>query len=565
MSSQKAVGDNADRNRRAKADDGGCDVSHVQRAFFSAKRSELLTPIHAVVEVSERLLSEIVRREDLPEQFITDMRVIHLTAEELLEMIDEVLNPDRIGDTGEQDDLGELRSRVRHDMRNKLNPIINYSEMWVEESDDPGIQPYASDLQLICESGRQCDSLLDRILTSLDKQSFELSDEEMQLVSGAVGRMFHPDGNAQDQNETGRLLVVDDNETNRQILQRRLQSQGHEVSLAANGTEALRMLAEESFDLVLLDILMPEVDGFDVLVRMKSDDRLRDIPVIMISALNETDVVVRCIQAGAEDYLPKPFNPVMLKARIGACLEKKRLREREKEHMRQIEMERQRSDELLHVILPADIVAELKRENQVRPRRYENVAVLFADIVNFTPYCDRNPPEEVMSLLQRLVIAWEESALRHNVEKIKTIGDAFMAASGLLNRRGDPVLNCLRCGQEMIDATRNLADDWNLRVGIHCGQVVGGVLGQRQYLFDLWGDTVNTASRMESGGNPGFITLSEAAWRVVEPRCIGSCIRKVPIKGKGPMDIYRFEGFKDPVSKSSEARDGRSSVAKQVQ
>lgn len=547
------------RGSHGQSDASGRELNRIRKAFLATKRIELLTPVHAIVDVSERLLSHVIQCVELPEEFIADLRVIHLTAEELLEMIGDVLNPDRMERAGADEDFEELQSRVRHDMLNKLNPIINYSEMWMEESDDPEIRSYSSDLQLICDSGRRCHSLIGRIVKSLEAETFEFSDGDMQLVSGAVGRMFDPDGEPSTQ-ETGRLLVVDDNETNRRILERRLLSQGHDVALAENGTDALRMLAERPFDLVLLDILMPEIDGFDVLVRMKSDERLRDIPVIMISALDATDVVVRCIQAGAEDYLPKPFNPVMLKARVSACLEKKRLREREKEHLRQIERERRRADELLHVILPSSIVAELKRENRVRPRRYENVAVLFADIVNFTPYCDRNAPEEVMSLLQRLVVAWEESALRHNVEKIKTIGDAFMAASGLLNRRGDPVLNCLRCGVEMIESTRKLASEWNLRVGIHCGQVVGGILGQRQYLFDLWGDTVNTAARMESGGKPGSITMSEVAWRVVEHHCIGSCIRKVLIKGKGPMDIYCFEGFKERASESSEARDVRSPV-----
>jgi DNA-binding response OmpR family regulator len=508
----------------------------------------LLAPIHAVVDTSERLLSQI-RQKHIPgisenprDVLLADLKVIHQTAEELLEMIDEVLHPERIDSASTEDDFRRMQSQVRHDMLNKLNPIINYSELWLEDADDPALQPFEADLRMICESGKQCHSLIDRIVASFNQETVDLTDSSMKLVAGAVEEIFKPP-HAAAEGETGRLLVVDDNATNRVILDRRLKSQGHEVFLAKNGTEALEMLAENDFDLVLLDILMPQVNGFDVLVRMKSSESLRDIPVIMISALSEMDVVVRCIEAGAEDYLPKPFNPVMLKARIGACLEKKRLREREKEHLRQIEREQHRADELLHVILPTDIVAELKRDNRVKPRRYENVAVLFADIVNFTPFCDRTPPEEVMSVLQRLVVAWEESALLHNVDKIKTIGDAFMAASGLLNRRGDPVLNCLRCGVEMIEATRQLATEWSLRVGIHCGSVVGGVLGRRQYLFDLWGDTVNTAARMESHGVPGQITLSEAAWRTVEPHCRGSRIQKVPIKGKGPMDVYRFDGF----------------------
>jgi signal transduction histidine kinase len=134
---------------------------------------------------------------------------------------------------------------------------------------------------------------------------------------------------------TGHILVVDDNQLNRQKLQMMLKIQGHTVALATDGLEALRMLNEENFDVVLLDIVMPGLDGHGVLERMKADPRLRDIPVIVISSLDETDTIVRCIEQGAEDYLPKSFNPVVLRARIEASLHKKRLREMESAYLRQ--------------------------------------------------------------------------------------------------------------------------------------------------------------------------------------------------------------------------------------
>jgi class 3 adenylate cyclase len=286
------------------------------------------------------------------------------------------------------------------------------------------------------------------------------------------------------------------------------------------------------------------MDGFEVLMRLKSDPRLREIPVIMISALNEINYVVSCIKLGAEDFLTRPYNVVFLQARIGACLEKKRLHEREIEHLEQIESERRRADELLHVIMPREIVEELKTNNAVVPRRYDNVAVLFADIVDFTTYCDRHPPEEVVQQLQRLVESFENTCLAYEVQKIKTIGDAFMAACGLLTRVENPTLNCIRLGQEMIAATQALAIGWNLRVGIHFGQVIGGVLGHRQYLFDLFGDTVNTAARMESHGEAGRIVLSASAWSQVERLCTGTQLDPTPIKGKGVLLRYRFDSLR---------------------
>src|SRR5262249_52757935 len=203
----------------------------------------------------------------------------------------------------------------------------------------------------------------------------------------------------------GHVLIVDDNETNRDLLARRLARQGYSLETAETGRQALELIRararavpgarcqvpggmeaggpgasppgtshlapdtaseSEPFDLILLDIMMPEMNGYQVLQELKADETLRHIPVIMISALDEIDSIVRCIESGAEDYLTKPFNPVLLKARIDACLEKKRLRDREAHYLRQIEHEKSRYEDLLHVILPHDIVQELTLTNQVK-------------------------------------------------------------------------------------------------------------------------------------------------------------------------------------------------------
>jgi CheY-like chemotaxis protein len=339
------------------------------------------------------------------------------------------------------------------------------------------------------------------------------------------------------------LLVVDDNEANRDMLSRRLARLGYTVALAEDGRTALARLREGSFDLMLLDIMMPDMDGYQVLQQVKADERLRDLPVIVLSALDETASAVRCIELGAEDYLPKPFDSVLLRARISACLEKKRLRDREKLYLQQIEAEKRRADELLHVILPGEVVAELKATNEVKPRRFDDVAVLFCDIVGFTAYCDQREPSLVIPYLQQLVEVYEDLALRHNLQKMKTIGDCFMAASGLLNPVANPVLNTVRCGQEMIAAAQALPVGWNVRIGIDVGPVVAGVLGRRQYLYDVFGDTVNTAARMERQGEPGSITLSGHAWARVADQCRGESLGAVDVKGKGLMTVYRFQEF----------------------
>ncbi len=334
------------------------------------------------------------------------------------------------------------------------------------------------------------------------------------------------------------VLVVDDNDDNRYTLTRRLRRQGYEnITEVENGRDALAALEADKFDLVLLDVMMPEMNGYETLEYIKSDMATRDIPVIMISALDELDSVVRCIELGAEDYLPKPFNATLLKARISASLEKKRLRDQESSYLDQLETERERSDKLLHAILPPGAVQELKATDTVQPRRYEDVAVLFCDIVGFTEYCDRTPPETVVGQLQGLVQAFEEIALSHELEKIKTIGDAFLATGGLLQKIENPVLACVKCGLEMASTSESLDPGWQVRVGIHCGPIVAGIVGQRQFMFDLWGDTVNVAARIADEADPGAVFLSNEAWLYVRRSAQGRTRGLVPLKGKGELEL----------------------------
>jgi class 3 adenylate cyclase len=508
-----------------------------RKARLAQKREQLLAPASALRELGKMLLKDA--RDRGQEEFQTDMQQIHALAERLVETIGGLLDPNE----GEAEEGFE--KRLRHDLRTPPTEIIGLCEIWLEDAREQLLEGFIADLEVVRSLGKKLVGCIDDLLAFKKVASdpdVNIPWPEEAAARQLIASLPHVEEDAP-ADITGVVLVVEDNDVSRDVLVRRLVRQGHTVAEARNGRQALDRLRAQSFDLVLLDILMPEMNGFQVLEALKADERLRDVPVIMITAFTELDGVARAIELGAEDYLPKPFNAVVLRARVGASLEKKRLRDRERLHLAQIEVERRRSDELLHVILPGEIVSELKETNQVRPRRHENVAVLFCDVVGFTPYCDANPPEQVVRHLQHLIEQWEESALRHEVEKIKTIGDAFMAAAGLLKRPDNPVLSCVRCGLEMIQACQRLEAGWNLRVGIHVGPVVAGVIGKRQYLFDLWGDTVNTAARMESHGIPGAITLSGEAWAQVSEHCCGEPRGPVAVKGKGQIEMYRFAGF----------------------
>ncbi len=228
--------------------------------------------------------------------------------------------------------------QLLHDLRSPLNQIIGYSEMLTEDAQAQQRHEVVTDLGRIGAAGRRVLALLEENFTAEPERAAPRAAATDASTEGTV--LMHP------YIVPGRLLVVDDDAANRDVLSRRLRRQGHDVSTAGNGRDTLRLMRETAFDAVLLDIMMPDMDGYEVLGHIKADERLQHIPVIMVSALSEVQSVVRCIEAGAEDYLTKPFNPVLLRARIGASLEKKRGRDRETALYEQLQQNYKRLQEL---------------------------------------------------------------------------------------------------------------------------------------------------------------------------------------------------------------------------
>lgn len=347
------------------------------------------------------------------------------------------------------------------------------------------------------------------------------------------------------------VLVVDDNEMNRDLLSRRLQRQGHKIVMAENGKQALEQLQSQPFDLILLDVMMPEMNGYQVLEHLKADAALRHIPVIMISALDDIDSVVRCIELGAEDYLFKPFNPILLKARIGACLEKKRLRDQEQAFLKQIQTEQEKVERLLLNILPQPIADRLKQGQHTIADNFAEVTVLFADIVNFTHLSATLAPTELVQLLNQIFSAFDHLVERYGLEKIKTIGDAYMAVGGLPTPRTDHAEAIAEMALDMQQAITQFTfpqaesaahQPLKIRIGIHTGPVGAGVIGTTKFAYDLWGDTVNTASRMEFHSLPGQIQVSTATYEFLKHKYLFEPRGTIEVKGKGAMATYFLIG-----------------------
>ena len=290
-----------------------------------------------------------------------------------------------------------------------------------------------------------------------------------------------------------RLLVVDDNKVNRLLLIRALELQGHHGVGAENGRIALEMLEREPFDLVLLDIAMPEMDGFQVLERLLANSRLRDLPVIVTSALEDMASVVRCIELGAEDYLHKPVNPVLLKARVSSSLEKKRLRDAQKELVRRF--------------ATAEVAQDLQESGFALGGKYVTATVMFTDIRGFTAMCATQPPDETIELLNTYYTLMFDAITGQRGVVNQMIGDGLMAVFGAPLPLPDAAECAVRAALDMIEmiellnAERTAAQKApiHIGIGIATGEMVAGYTGtQQRATYTCVGNTVNLAARLEA-------------------------------------------------------------------
>ena len=327
------------------------------------------------------------------------------------------------------------------------------------------------------------------------------------------------------------VLIVDDTPTNVGVISGVLKDL-YKTKVATNGEKALVLAsASEKPDLILLDVVMPGMDGYEVCRRLKANPLTRDIPVIFLTA--KTDAIDEEIGfgVGAVDYIHKPFSAPLVLARVKTQLALRAA-------LTEAHAARNQADELLHTLLPKKAADEIRAIGTVIPRRYENVAVLFCDVTNFTSYCDKHEPEDVVSRLDALFVIFERITARHGLEKIKTIGDGFMAAGGLLQEVKDPLCSAVRCGLEMSSTLIDAQLGWEVRVGVHSGTVVAGVVGQERYQFDIWGDTVNVAARMSEKSIPGSVAVTKDVWEHIGHEFDGEPLGEMEVKGKGMISVF---------------------------
>jgi len=344
---------------------------------------------------------------------------------------------------------------------------------------------------------------------------------------------------------TGTILVVDDDAMNRTILSTSLEEAGYAVEVAEDGQQAIEILHNKSVDVVLLDLLMPKMNGFQVLEQMKAESALHHIPVIVVSAEEDMENVICCIEMGAEDYLMKPFNPVLLRARIHSGLEKKRLRDLEKEQQRILKDTFGKY--VAHEVRDAVLSGQIPLDGETK-----DVTVLFADLRDFTPLTESTPPKEMVKILNSYFTGMAPVIHRHHGSILRYVGDEIYAVFGAPLFLNDHPCHAVEAALDMrrrldvVNRNLELQGHAPLRqgIGIHSGRVVAANIGSPDRLsYDLVGDTVNLASRIQGVTKKfGVDILISATTRAHLPDDF--TLEKLPattVKGKKePVEIFKI-------------------------
>ncbi|MCG9873421.1 MAG: response regulator [Leptospiraceae bacterium] len=404
-----------------------------------------------------------------------------------------------------------------------------------------------------------------------------------------------------------KILFAEDSTIQGTILKKLLTQRGFDVRWAKNGEEGWNFLQDFQPSLIISDVEMPISDGYEFCTRVKKDLNFRNIPVVLCSSLSDPEDIIRGIECGANGYITKPYEESFLMYRIESILNnmeqdvednnpidvqyagKTYTIHASKMHMMQIllsiyentvkknkellitqidlqhkaqELEKslQESERLLRNILPEKIADRLKSQGFDKPEYFESVSVLFTDFKGFTDVAEFMSPDELVEQLDLCFAQFDAIVEMYGVEKLKTIGDSYMAAGGIpVSNQTHPV-DLIRAAMEIkqfMDMTKNLRKDqglpyWELRIGIHTGPVVAGVIGNKKFAYDMWGDTVNTASRMESSGEVGRVNISRDTYDRVKDFFLCHYRGKIPAKNKGSIDMFFVERIHPELSRDEE-------------
>ncbi len=415
--------------------------------------------------------------------------------------------------------------KLWHDLRNLIGSIQGYCELLLDELGE--ISTYNNTSEQLRAIGTLCSQLFQQ---ETDTTNYATSPRAL------------------NKGEPGTILIVEDQQESREIIRRYLEQDRHKVIEATSGTIMFDRLSSEDVDLILLDLILPEMDGYQLLQRLKQHNIWRAIPVIVVSGDKDTERVIRCIEAGAEDYLFKPFNPVLLQARISAGVERKRWHDREEKYRQELELNQRFIRKVFGRYLSEEIVDALLEnpEGLDLGGVQRKVTVLMADIRGFTTICEQLPPHRVVRLLNNYLGGMAEIIMKYEGTVDEFIGDAILAIFGAPIRRQDDTDRALCCALEMQQALGKINQcnreeglpEIEIGISLNTGLVVAGNIGsERRAKYGVVGHTVNQTARIEEQCPAGSILISDATYQDAE--ALLSIGDNMSIQAKGILQAIR--------------------------
>ncbi|MBR9989256.1 MAG: response regulator [Gemmatimonadetes bacterium] len=512
------------------------DPLRVKRATLGHMRHELRTPINGILGYAEMLLED----EPAPE-LSADLERIRAAGRRLLVLIDEILSPERLVNDGEVRTLESFGAQVAADLRTPTSSVIGYSEMLIENAKEAGNDIIVPDLERILTSARRLLELSgDITAVATGGEPAHASDAALtassRLTESVLVKMGPSGSGLAAAEGEGTVLIVDDNSVNRDLLSRQLARRGYIVETAADGVAALEKLAEREFDVVLLDVIMPRMDGVETLQRIRADARLEDLPVLMLSSIDEVDSAIRCIELGAEEYLQKPAQATLLETRVAANVTLRRMRAREHVYEAQLGAARERLARLAHAAFPVRIATRVLHGELAIEETFAEATVVACMLPR-----DMRGAGGGRDLLPRL------RALSEVAEKVGSEQGAYARVArtfGILLlspalQAGDN--HAERAAAAAAAMARSAAETGvPFSIALHTGPLLAGVIGKEGLRYEAWGDAADTAEALTLHCAPGKIVVSPTTYALLRDRFQMDAQGLAAVAGRGQMKLYQL-------------------------
>lgn len=510
-------------------------TQEVWNHFVAVVRDEMLVSLEAIARTGRRLLDKIESSSSaVPEQMREDLSAIERSSSDLYSFAQAQLEESVT--QFESSDIAERTRLIRHEIRNRLNAILGPCQFLLMENldanselDQTGFDSLAEDLENI----RQYANV---VLQKLESTTRPSAQSEAAAAHEMLARLPGPI-HADREFEPAYVLVVDDSELNRKMLARFMVRMGHSCDFAANGREALDKIKQNDYDLVLLDILMPEMNGLEVLQELNRQELLRHMPVLVVSGLDSSEEIIACIELGAEDFLTRPINVTLLRARVNACLEKKRLRERE-----------------FAQFFPKEVARQVAlRPEMLDEGREADVSVLFCDIRSFSRISELLPPRDTVRWIRDVMEVLSECVLEHQGVLVDYIGDELVAMWGAPTEQENHAQLACQAALAMIERLPAISQKWiestriptSIGIGLNSGKAhVGNTGTARRRKYGPLGNTVNLASRVQGATRylqVGLLVTSDTYHRLNESQFLSRRLCTVKVDNiEKPVDLFQI-------------------------